>query len=109
MTIERFYITTFTVKRMQWATDGDGNEYSEEADASSFEGHLQQSSTELAESMGLAFNKTFTVWCPVDTDIAEGDSISDGLYTYHVRALQEFDDGKNAHLELVCERELEAD
>jgi hypothetical protein len=109
MTIVDFFTTEFTVNRMAWDTDESGNEFSQEAEASTFSGHVQQTSMELAQSLGLRFTKTFTVWCPLATDVAEGDSLSDGTYTYHVKAKQTFDNGDNAHLELVCERELAAD
>jgi hypothetical protein len=109
MTIVDFYTTEFTVRRMAWDTDESGNDFSEEAEATAFSGHVQQASMELAQSLGLRFTKTFTVWCSLTTDVAEGDSLSDGTYTYHVKAKQSFENGQNAHLELVCERELTAD
>lgn len=107
MSIANFYTTTFTVRRMEWDQDESGNDIAEEADVSSFQGHIQQASMELAQHLGLSFTKTFTVWCPLNTDIAEGDTFSDGAYTYSIRAIQSFENGRDAHLELVCQRELD--
>jgi hypothetical protein len=105
MTIGGFYTSVFTAKRMVWATDGNGNQYSELEDIASFNGHIQQSSMELAQSPGLKFTKAFTIWCSLDEDVSEGDQLISGGFTYTIRSKQEFRNGANAHLELVCERE----
>jgi hypothetical protein len=105
MTIADYFVTSFTAKRMTWTTDVDGNQYSQLADTPSFSGHIQQSSMQLAQSLNLTFTKTYTIWCSVDETVAEGDQLVSGGFTYTVRAKQEFLNGDNAHLELVCERE----
>jgi hypothetical protein len=105
MTIADYYVTAFTAKRMVWTTDGSGNDYSALADQPVINGQIQQSSMQLAQSLGLAFSKTFTIWCPLAADVGEGDQLVSGPYTYTVRAKQEFGNGANAHLELVCERD----
>lgn len=105
MTIADYYVTAFTAKRMVWTTDVNGNEFSQLASTLAFNGHIQQSSMELAQSLGLAFTKTFTVFCPLTTDVSEGDQLVSGAYTYTVRAKHEFANGDNKHLELICERE----
>ena len=45
------------------------------------------------------------IWCPFDADVSEGDQLLSGAFTYTVKSKQEFTNGDNAHLELVCERE----
>ena len=104
MTISDWYVTTFTAKRMVWGTDGDNNEYAQLEDIPSFNGQIQQSSMQLAQSLNMQFTKTFTVFCAIDTDVAEGDQLVSGGFTYTVKYKQEFRNGDNAHLELVCER-----
>ena len=73
--IEKFFTTSFTVKRASWKTDGESNQYSELEAVSSFVGHLQQASAELVQSLGLNLTKTFTIWAGLATDVIEGDSI----------------------------------
>ena len=98
------YVTTFTAKRMVWNTDLSGNKYAELSDINNFNGHIQQSSMELAQSVGLTFTKTFTIFCALDADVSEGDQLVSGNFTYTVKSKQEFANGDNAHLELICER-----
>ena len=104
--IQDFFNTTFTVKRMVWAVDGSGNDYSSESSVGTFLGYAQQSGPELAQYVGLAFTKTFTVYCGTDADVTEGDALIANNYRYHVKAAQSFTQGMNAHLELICEREI---
>ncbi|TXH44816.1 MAG: hypothetical protein E6Q97_32165 [Desulfurellales bacterium] len=104
MTIDQYYLTTFTAKRMVWATDGSGNKYSALENIASFNGHMQQSSMELAQSLNLQFTKAYTIFCSTTEDVAEGDQLVSGGFTYTVKTKQEFLNGDNAHLELVCER-----
>ena len=105
MTISDHYVTTFTAKRMVWATDGGGNDYSALSDIDPITGHIQQSSIQLAQSLNLAFTKAFTIWCGTAVDVNEGDQLVSGGFTFTVKNKQEFLNGDNAHLELVCERE----
>jgi hypothetical protein len=105
MSIEDFYVTSFTAKRMAWATDVDGNEYSELSDSAPIMGQIQQSGMELAQGLGLSFTKAYTIWCALDADVSEGDQLISEGHTYTVRSKQEFANGANKHLELVCERE----
>lgn len=101
--IQDFFTTSFTIKRAGWVSDGDGNLYSTESTNTTFYGHKQQATPELAQSLGLSFTKTFTVWCPVDTAVVEGDTIDDGTYVYSVRAVMQNNVGDNTHLELIVE------
>ena len=102
--ISKFFTTLFTVSRQEWSEDSDGQQFSALAEVGTFLGHKQQASAELAQQLALNFTKTFTVWCPVDEDIREGDSIeTEAGETYLVRAIQTNDTGNNQHLELVVE------
>lgn len=73
--IKNFFKTYFEVRRPAWTTDDESNQYSQMHTLSQFYGHKQQASAELVQSLGLNFSKTFSIWCPSDTDVKEGDSI----------------------------------
>jgi hypothetical protein len=105
--IEKFFTTTFEVNRAVWKTDESLNQYSELSTVGTFLGHLQQASAFLAENLGLNMTKTFTIWCPVDTDVLEGDSIETYEAIYTVRAIQKNNTGVNTHLEIVVELDQE--
>lgn len=99
MGIDRWYNTTFYVWRMQWSGDS-----SQESSISSFNGHIQQAKEELTEYAQLAFSLGFIIWCDENTDIKEGDKISDGENFYHVRSIRKRQSaGSNKHLELLVE------
>jgi len=105
MAISRLYDTSLTVSRMAWETDDEDNEFSTRAEQGSISAHIQQMSMDLSESLGLRFGKAFAIWCAPTADVQEGDTLSDGTYTYHVKNKQLFNWGSNAHQELYCERE----
>lgn len=73
--IKKFFKTYFEVRRPSWTTDDESNQYSQMHTISQFYGHKQQASAELVQSLGLNFSKTFSVWCPLDTDVKEGDAV----------------------------------
>ena len=102
MSIAKFFNKTLTISRMVWA-----NESSSESVITTFSGHLQQASAELAESLGLSFTKTFSLWCDKSIEVKEQDSLSDGTYTYLVRAINSRNyslSSNNEHLQLILER-----
>lgn len=103
MAISDFFTTAFTINRAVWDTDVDGNDFSEEEEAGTFNGHRQQASAELSQNLGLSFTKSFTIWCPVETDVKEGDTIIAEDGSYSVRAIQVNDIGGNTHKQLVVE------
>jgi 2-phospho-L-lactate guanylyltransferase (CobY/MobA/RfbA family) len=96
--IQRFYDKTFTNKRLVWY-----EETSELQDYSSFKGHLQQLGAEDAESLGMAWTKSFKIWCDIDTDIEVGDEIAEGSKSYTIKAIKILDMGGNKHKELYVE------
>lgn len=99
--IKDFFNTTYTIKRSVWTTDGNGNPYSTEATVSTFAGHIQQAAPEVAASLALTFTKTFSLWCQLGTNVREGDTITDGTTTYSVKAVMNYANGTNKHMELI--------
>ena len=105
MSIERFFTTTITNTRMTWS-----DESSAEAAVGSFSGHIQQAVPEHAQLVGEAWGQTFLVWCPIDTDVEAGDSltIATGNYagTYNVKNVMTNAVGNNQHLELTAIKDV---
>lgn len=98
--IERFYTTSFTVKRMVWA--GGKSSLSEVA---TFDGHIQQGTDErFQEYKGLTFTKAFTIWAPTSVNVVEGDIVNDGTNDYSVRLFQNREIGANSHNEIIVEK-----
>jgi hypothetical protein len=75
-----------------------------------FYGHIQPLQAELAETMGLTFTQAFTVWCPVTSNVQEGDEIEAGGVIYNVKAKQTHNyapGAQNRHLELIVAKNLD--
>jgi len=103
MGIQRFFTKSFTITRMVWT-----NESSSEISQGTVKGHLQQLIDDETQHLGLAFTKSFRLWCSVDSDIQEGDTIDDGLDTYSVKAINKRNyavGSLNQHLEVFIERD----
>ncbi len=100
MSIENYFDKTFTCKRMSWSGDSSG-----EISKTSFAGHLQQAAAELAQSLGLAFTRTFTIWCAIGTDVEEGDTLGYDGETYSVKAIMVRNYGENQHLQLIVQKD----
>lgn len=98
--IDKFYDKVFTVETMVWAGDSSASLSS----ATSFNGHIQQTESRLAEYLGMRFTETFTVWCGKDTAINPNDRITNSGNTYIVKFVQERYVGANQHLELIVEK-----
>lgn len=101
MTIERLFTEAVSLSRMTW-----GDDSSAEIAGTSFLAHVQQARPEFAQQIGTAWGKTFVFWCPPETDVIEGDSLSvaSGSYagTYSVKNVMKNAQGGNAHLEIVA-------
>ena len=99
-TISRLFTESIAVTRMVWS----GMTSSETAGVT-FNGHVQQARPETAESIGETWSKVFSIWCPLGTDVSEGDKlvIAVGNYadSYKVQQIQKNAIGNNPHLELV--------
>jgi len=98
--IEKFFTKIFTVKRQEWSGDSSSN-----ISQGTFNGHIQQGVAKAyQEDLGFRFTKAYTIWCPSDTDVQEGDRLEDGSDTYDVRFLINRGIGDNGHLELIVEK-----
>ena len=97
--IEKRFTTQFTMKRMVWTGDS-----SSLVDSASFKGHLQQTSVELAQNLGLSFTKSFSIWCSLNTDVKAGDELYNDEVQYTVKEIQELLIGGNKHKQLIVER-----
>jgi hypothetical protein len=100
--ISDFFTENFTVRRAVWLEDF-GGQYSEETIVGSFKGHKQQASPELIQNLGLSLTKSFSVWCPVDSDVLAGDTLLSGQEQFSVSAVQLNNIGSNRHKELIIE------
>lgn len=102
--INDHYNTLFTVYRMQEQV---GDVWKQEMSQNgSFYGHKQRATSELTQNLGISFTKGYTIWCPVDSDVYEGDNLLDdeGNY-YSVTAINPRNYGNNQHLQLVVEQD----
>jgi len=98
--ISKFYTKEFSNSRMVWY-----NETAQRDDTITFKGHLQQITADRAEHLGLNFSKSYVIWCPLDTDVKEGDLLSNNGDNYKVKAIKDLDVGLNRHKEVYVEKE----
>lgn len=105
MSINDFFTTNFTIRRLIWDTDNQGNRFSGEQEVGQFMGHIQQADALLAQNLGFSLTKTFSVWCSCDTDVIEGDKLAtdDAHYTVRAKIDNKFV-GDNKHIELIVEK-----
>lgn len=100
MSIQRWYTTQFTLKRQVFSNDS-----SALVAQDSFDGQIQQETDErFTQQLGLRFTKAFSIWCPLATDVQEGDRIESGGVTYDVRFVEDRTIGKNSHKHLLVEK-----
>jgi len=98
--IEKFYTTQFTIKRMEWLDSS-----SDYASQGTFYGHIQQATDEnLREYAGLRLTKAFVIWCDTSVNVLEEDSLEEGSNKYDVRFKIERNVGSNAHYHLLVEK-----
>lgn len=100
MSIQRFFQTLFTIKRMVWT-----DESSELSTVGSFYGHIQQTPADELPTLDSAYGKSHQVWCPVDTDVKTGDVIETGGISYSIRAINTRNYGTNQHLQLTIQED----
>jgi hypothetical protein len=97
---------TFTVKKKVWTKVTVGSkevDHTVEIDGAGFKGYLQQATPEYAQYFNLTMTKGYSLWCPLSSDVFEGDTIYDGQVAYLVRARQDYRDGENPHAQLAVE------
>ncbi|MDP2654895.1 MAG: hypothetical protein Q8Q08_12815 [Candidatus Omnitrophota bacterium] len=100
--ISRFYTTTFTIKRLTYASN-----IGTWGATGTFLGHLQQVTQEQVIRLANALVVSHAIWCATDTDVEIGDALEITGRTFTVRAIQTNDTGANAHLELLVEEDTE--
>ena len=98
--ITGFYTTTFTVKRMVWASSK-----ATLVEQGDFEGHIQQAQLEDMARLANGYTLTHIVWCDPDEDVEIGDTLETDDDTYSVRAIYDRNIGGNAHKELHIEKD----
>ena len=103
--IQDFFTKYFAVTRPSWSTDEEGNSFSTLVETSSFYGHIQQAQAEDTQSLGLTLTKPFVIWCDLDTDILEGDTIQSVDGYYSVKAIKKLLVGANKHLRIVVQED----
>jgi head-tail adaptor len=100
--IKRYYKTTFTIYRQNWANESSSLQY-----VVGFKGHLQQASDEEIANLASIYTLTHKIWCGATIDVQAGDRLTDGTYSYTVKSVNKKDfAGRNKHLEIMAEKDL---
>lgn len=102
--ISKYFTTTFNIYGQEWS-----NNKSTETKTGSFKGHIQKTDIGFAEQIGGDLTKTYTIWCPVDTDVDESNTLKTGSgdneETYSIRTIRTLDIGNNQHKRLIVEKD----
>lgn len=94
------FTTEFINSRVSWY-----NEEGEYEALNSFFGDIQQSASEVANDLNIAYTKAYTIWCGVDVNVDDGDTLESGTDVYTVRAVKRLNFGKNKHKQLFVEKQ----
>ena len=94
----------FEVYRQEWIEDQNGFESSELDYSHEFKGLMQQTSPEDTEFLNLSFNQSFTIFCPLNTDIKSTDIVLYDGWEYGVRNIIDYTDGINKHKQVYLEK-----
>ena len=98
MGIKRFFNHTVVVRRLRTIS---GNLKSLQATATA-DGAIQEMDREARSAQGILEEKAWRAWFDEDTDINEGDEITDDNgVVYHVREVVAKDYGINRHLQVL--------
>lgn len=100
------FTTEFTRFGQVWTQEtvnGSLIDKSVEAEMGTFNGYRQQASPEYLQYVSQTLSKPHIIWCPVDTDVAEGETLESVFGVDKVRAIQVNRDGRNPHKELLVE------
>lgn len=96
--IARFFDQDVVVRRLK-TTSGNKKTYQGTA---TVEGHIQELDQRARQLMGIIEEKAWEAWFDVDTDIKEGDRITDEKgYIFTVREIVKKDYGVNQHLQVI--------
>jgi hypothetical protein len=104
--ISRVFDTAFTISRREWTTetiDGKSVSSAEDAVVGTFLGHRQPAAADYVQSLGLQISKPHMIWCPLMTEIIEGDTLTSDGGTDKVRFVQSYGIGVNSHKEIIVE------
>lgn len=103
--ISNNYDKTITVNRMVEYTDTSGFDKIRLENNGTIQGHLQMLSNDLTGELGLAFGKSFIVFCDLDADVRESDQLIIDSISYKVSKVWDLYDGINKHKELIIVKE----
>jgi hypothetical protein len=105
--IDKWLTTPITIKRLT-AIDGTHETY--QTISTTVLAHIQEFEGSRKIVMNHTLFKSFRMYAPLATDIAEEDTVNDGTYTYTVKGVIRRVEGGNPHLEVQLERaETQAD
>jgi len=96
--IKRFFDQDITVRRLKTIS---GYEKGFQGTAT-VEGHIQELDQRARQLQGIVEEKAWEAWFAVDTDIREGDMLTDEKgYTFKVQEIVKKDYGINQHLQVI--------
>lgn len=98
--IHNFFTKTVTIKRLA-TTTGYKKTFQTVGTVSV---HLQEMTREAKERLGIIEERAWIMWCDIDEDINEGDTVTDEYSTeYIVKEITKKDYGVNEHLQVILE------
>ena len=98
MNIARFFDQDVVVRRLKTTT---GNKKTYQGTAT-VEGHIQELDKEARQLIGILEEKAWEAWFDVDTDVREGDRLTDDEGTIYIaREVVKKDYGVNQHLQVI--------
>ncbi len=102
MSISRFFDESITIRRLKTIS---GNKKAFQSTAT-VEAHIQESSPEARQILGILEERAWVAWMSEDADINEGDEVTgaDGKL-YHVREVTLKDYGINRHKEVLLQEQ----
>ena len=102
MSIERFYTSSITVRRMVYTDDK-----SAITDVSTLIGHIQRANSDIVANFDSSLNISHVIWCSKDASVSIGDVLVSDGENYTVRRVQVeivTPTGNNQHLQIYVEK-----
>ena len=100
MSIQRFFTKDVVIKRLSTVS---GYKKSFQTTAT-VAGHIQELDKEASQRLGIIEERAWILWCDLDENIHEGDTIIDEYNTeYKVKEVTKKDYGVNQHLQVIME------
>jgi hypothetical protein len=98
--IHRFFTKEVTIKRLATVS---GYKKSFQT-TGTFDAHIQEMNKETKERLGIIEERAWYLWCDIDEDIHEGDTVTDeNSIEYIVKEITKKDYGTNEHLQAILE------